>query len=102
MTLILVNQIIDDEFIFYTVASSDGSWQKRGYDSLNVVLRRTQNYVGNVSSFVYFPKSATTSQIGRSSKEHQSIESLLGNMIVQLITQFYRINEIRWCCISRH
>lgn len=102
MTLILVNQIIDDEFIFYTAASSDGSWQKRGYDSLNVVLRRTQNYVGNVSSFVYFPKSATTSQIGRRSKEHQSIKSLLGNMIVQLITQFYRINEIRWCCISRH
>ena len=38
--------IADNEFIADTVVSSDGSWQKRGYDSLDGIVTIIQNDVG--------------------------------------------------------
>ena len=42
----LQNSVVDDEFIVDTVVSSDGTWQKRGYDSLNSIVTVIQNDMG--------------------------------------------------------
>ena len=43
--------IADNEFIANTVVSSDGSWQKKGYDSLNGIVTIIQNDVGKCIHF---------------------------------------------------
>ena len=49
------NSIIDDdEFTADTVVLSDGSWQKRGYDSLNDIVTIIQMMLVNALIFVYF------------------------------------------------
>ena len=67
----LQNSVVDDEFIVDTVVSSDGTWQKRGYDSLNGIVTVIQNDVGKCVDFRcpwYSPKSVLLVQVGRNDK----------------------------------
>ena len=55
----LQNSVVDDEFIVDTAVSSDGTWQKRGYDSLNGIVTVIQNDVGKCVDFRVISKKCT-------------------------------------------
>ena len=55
----LQNNVVNDKFIVDTVVSGDGTWQKRGYDSLNGIVTVMQNDLGKCVDFCVLSKKCT-------------------------------------------